>query len=108
MSLSVLLNALDGAAARQRRLLIMTTNHREKLEPALIRPGRIDLSLELNYADSKLTTHLFEFMYKPIGNAASLSKAETAEIKRAAREFAAIIPEREFSVAQITSYIQQN
>lgn len=28
----------------------MTTNHREKLDPALLRPGRADLHVELNYA----------------------------------------------------------
>ncbi|KGQ03266.1 hypothetical protein BBAD15_g11505 [Beauveria bassiana D1-5] len=33
---------------------------------------------------------------------------KTVEVERAAREFAAIIPEHEFSVAQIMSYIQRN
>ena len=54
MSLSGLLNALDGVASQEGRILIMTTNHIEKLDSALIRPGRIDLRLELNYADSEL------------------------------------------------------
>lgn len=108
VSLSGLLNTLDGVAAQQGRLLIMTTNHEEQLDPALIRPGRIDLKLELSYADSKLTANLFEFMYKPVEDVQSLNKDETAAIERAARDFAAIVPEHEFSVAQIMSYIQQN
>ncbi|KAM3551159.1 hypothetical protein MY1884_007858 [Beauveria asiatica] len=72
LSLSGLLNALDGVAAQQGRLLIMTTNHKENLDPALIRPGRIDLNLELTYANSELTANLFEFMYKPVGDTVSL------------------------------------
>ncbi len=67
VSLSGLLNALDGIASPEGRILIMTTNHVKKLDNALIRPGRIDLRLELNYADSGLTAKLFEFMYKPAG-----------------------------------------
>ena len=42
-TLSGLLNAIDGVAAPEGRLLVMTTNHPEHLDPALIRPGRIDL-----------------------------------------------------------------
>ncbi len=42
-TLSGLLNAIDGVAAPEGRLLVMTTNHPEHLDPALIRPGRIDV-----------------------------------------------------------------
>lgn len=42
-TLSGLLNAIDGVAAPEGRLLVMTSNHPEHLDPALIRPGRIDL-----------------------------------------------------------------
>jgi chaperone BCS1 len=108
VSLSGLLNALDGVASQEGRLLIMTTNHIEQLDNALIRPGRIDLRLELDYADSELAAQLFEFMYKPVGEAQPLSKEETLAVEGLAREFAAKIPEGKFSVAQIMSYIQQN
>ncbi|KAJ3494728.1 hypothetical protein NLG97_g3890 [Lecanicillium saksenae] len=108
LSPSGLLNAIDGVAAQQGRLLIMTTNHKEKLDPALIRPGRIDLNLELTYADAKATANLFEFMYKPVGGAAPLSKAESVAIERAAHEFAAIVPEHKFTVAEIMAHIRQN
>ncbi|KAJ7892609.1 P-loop containing nucleoside triphosphate hydrolase protein [Mycena leptocephala] len=39
LSLSGLLNALDGVAAAEGRILFATTNHLEKLDPALSRPG---------------------------------------------------------------------
>lgn len=42
LNLSVLLNVLDGILETPGRILIMTTNHPEKLDKALIRPGRID------------------------------------------------------------------
>ena len=42
VSFSGLLNALDGVGSGEGRLLFMTTNHREHLDPALVRPGRAD------------------------------------------------------------------
>ena len=47
--LSEILNALDGIVTIHGRLLITTTNHIEKLDEALIRPGRIDLCIEIGY-----------------------------------------------------------
>lgn len=42
LSLGGLLNAIDGVAASEGRILIMTTNYPERLDPALVRSGRID------------------------------------------------------------------
>lgn len=44
ISLSGLLNALDGVIAGEGRVVIMTTNHPEKLDAALTRSGRVDLT----------------------------------------------------------------
>ncbi len=46
VTLSGLLNAIDGAASAEGRLLIMTTNHPENLDSALLRPGRVDAKWE--------------------------------------------------------------
>ena len=43
LSFNGLLNALDGVGAQEGRLVFLTTNHIEKLDPALIRPGRCDV-----------------------------------------------------------------
>jgi SpoVK/Ycf46/Vps4 family AAA+-type ATPase len=43
ITLAALLNILDGVLECPGRILIMTSNHPEKLDPALIRPGRIDI-----------------------------------------------------------------
>lgn len=42
LNLAGLLNVLDGVVDTPERILVMTTNHPEKLDPALIRPGRVN------------------------------------------------------------------
>lgn len=49
ITLSGLLNALDGLGAREGRMLFITSNHPELLDPALIRPGRVDKQYHLEY-----------------------------------------------------------
>lgn len=46
-----LLNAIDGAATPEGRILIATTNRRDVLDKALIRPGRFDRQFEFTHAD---------------------------------------------------------
>lgn len=48
LNLSTLLNILDGVSAREGRIVFMTTNFIEHLDPALIRPGRIDAKFEID------------------------------------------------------------
>jgi mitochondrial chaperone BCS1 len=43
VTFSGLLNALDGVRSQEGRILFMTSNHREKLDPALLREGRCDM-----------------------------------------------------------------
>jgi mitochondrial chaperone BCS1 len=59
VSFSGLLNAIDGVAAQEGRALIMTTNHRERLDPALIRPGRADVHVELGTVGADAAARLF-------------------------------------------------
>merc|ERR1711941_184416 len=49
LNLAGLLNVLDGVVDSPGRILVMTTNHPEKLDPALIRPGRINQRLHMGY-----------------------------------------------------------
>lgn len=50
VTFSGLLNVLDGAATPDGRLTFQTTNHRDRLDPALIRPGRVDYELNFTFA----------------------------------------------------------
>ncbi|MCK5604264.1 AAA family ATPase [Candidatus Pacearchaeota archaeon] len=54
MGISEILNALDGVVISHGRTIVMTTNHIEKLDPALLRPGRVDLKLELGYVTGEV------------------------------------------------------
>merc|ERR1719199_2189083 len=47
LNLAGLLNVLDGVVDSPGRILVMTTNHPEKLDAALIRPGRINKRIHL-------------------------------------------------------------
>jgi len=60
-----LLNSIDGIAAPESgRLLFMTTNHIERLDPALIRPGRCDVKVEFTYATRQQMKGAFLHFYK--------------------------------------------
>ena len=43
-----LLNALDGVADPRGTVIFLTTNHKNRLDPALIRAGRCDVQVELS------------------------------------------------------------
>ena len=65
ISLSGLLNAIDGVASHEGRVLVMTTNCPEKLDEALIRPGRIDIKVGFTMATRSQISELFTRMYSP-------------------------------------------
>jgi chaperone BCS1 len=59
VTFSGLLNAIDGVAAGEGRILFATTNHIERLDPALIRPGRIDRKIFIGNASNNQAERLF-------------------------------------------------
>ncbi|KAI2485339.1 bcs1 atpase [Pyrenophora tritici-repentis] len=63
ISLAGLLNIIDGAASNEGRVLIMTTNYPEKLDSALIRPGRVDLQIKFTLATREQMQEIFRRMY---------------------------------------------
>lgn len=50
ISFSALLNALDGLSSPEGTMIMMTTNHPDRLDPALLRPGRVDVHARLGLA----------------------------------------------------------
>jgi hypothetical protein len=52
ITLSALLNHMDGAGSNHGRVFVMTTNHPEVLDAALVRPGRVDLKVHLGMCSS--------------------------------------------------------
>lgn len=51
--LSAILNVLCGIVPLNNIITIMTTNYKEKLEPALYRPGRVDVDVVIGYLDNQ-------------------------------------------------------
>lgn len=98
ISFSGLLNALDGVAAQEGRIVVLTTNHRQRLDAALIRPGRVDVEVELgNASAAQLQGLLLRFYpqartrgaelaaeYAQAGAAHALSPAQVQQILIAA------------------------
>lgn len=90
VSFSGLLNAIDGVASQEGRIFFMTTNHIEKLDPALIRPGRCDVKLELKRASKQQMERMFLRFYP---NEESL-----------AAQFASRLPSNELSMATLQGH----
>ena len=63
ITLSYLLNLFDGVLETPGRILIITTNHPEKLDAALKRAGRLDLHLHFDKCTSRTTVQIFEHFY---------------------------------------------
>ncbi|KAH8995383.1 mitochondrial chaperone BCS1 [Lactarius akahatsu] len=63
VTFSGFLNALDGVASGEERIIFLTTNHIERLDPALIRPGRVDLAALIDDADPEQAKTLFTNFY---------------------------------------------
>jgi chaperone BCS1 len=64
LTFSGMLNALDGVGNGTGQIFILTTNHREKLDPALIRNGRVDVHVEFKPATEEQMAGLFGQFYK--------------------------------------------
>jgi mitochondrial chaperone BCS1 len=90
LSFNGLLNALDGVTAQQGRMVFMTTNHLEKLDPALVRPGRCDLHLFVGNATQAQIKKMLERFYPNIPDAASL---------------AARLPDNTLSMARVQEFL---
>ena len=63
VTFSGLLNALDGVASAEERVIFLTTNHVSRLDDALIRPGRVDMAVRLGEADAYQIEQLWDRFY---------------------------------------------
>lgn len=59
LTLSDILNIIDGINETPGRILIISSNHYEKLDPALVRPGRIDHHIILGNASSETVREIY-------------------------------------------------
>lgn len=73
LTLSGLLNALDGVFSCHGRIMIMTTNHPEVLDSALLRPGRLDSKFLFDNCDRDQISGLYEMFFNVPANASQLA-----------------------------------
>ena len=59
LSISDVLTTLDGAREAPGRMFILTSNHPEVIDPAILRPGRVDVHARFTLADEKLIRSMF-------------------------------------------------
>lgn len=64
VTFSGLLNCLDGVASTEARILFMTTNYLDRLDPALIRPGRVDVKEYIGWCSPYQLEMMFLRFYK--------------------------------------------
>ena len=63
LTLSFILNIIDGIRETPGRIIIITSNHYKKLDEALVRPGRIDICLQMEKANIEIIKQMFDHFY---------------------------------------------
>ena len=76
MSLGALLECIDGLIEAPGRIIIMTTNHPDLLDPALRRPGRIDMEIEFKRLRRSDISLIFQQMFEDTPCDSSVSSSD--------------------------------
>ncbi|KAK4574065.1 hypothetical protein LTR86_001826 [Recurvomyces mirabilis] len=106
VTLSGLLNVLDGINSGEGRITIMTSNSPDSLDPALVRPGRIDDKILFGYASRQVAMKLFTHIFKKsVEELANGEVAGTHDYAALAKEFADSVPASELTPAEIQGYL---
>lgn len=83
----------------------MTCNNIDKIQPALLRPGRIDLKFKLDYAaPEQIRDTFWRFMNLDDETSLPLGPDERAKVEKIALEFEKRIPEYHVTTAEIQGY----
>lgn len=98
LTFSGLLNAFDGIAAQDGRLLFLTTNHPERLDGALIRPGRVDVKVHIGNASREQASRMFVRFYQDCG----------FKMEGWPHRFAEQIADGEFSMAELQGHLMRH
>lgn len=109
-TLSGLLNVLDGVTSQEGRIVLMTSNIADKLDEALVRPGRIDKMIFMGNIYGEAAEEMFLRMYAPDKNDAPNSAEPCADLaesdlKKLAADFRIKIPDNVFTPAQLQGYL---
>ncbi|KAF2817069.1 P-loop containing nucleoside triphosphate hydrolase protein [Mytilinidion resinicola] len=112
VTLSGLLNAIDGTTSQEGRVLIMTTNTPEKLDKALIRPGRIDQMVYFGPVTKKNAESIFMRMFSRDRNGDEEhaiwlvdTKLSEKDLREMAVEFSKKFPEGQITPAEVQGFL---
>ncbi len=107
LSLSDLLNTLNGVSSQEDRVLIITTNHIKYLNNALIRPNRVDRKILFHLADKNINSRFFYTIFKQLDEDRRTPETRVNDetVKRLANEFTTKIPKQIFNPAKIISFL---
>uniref|UniRef100_A0A914P0N4 ATPase AAA-type core domain-containing protein n=1 Tax=Panagrolaimus davidi TaxID=227884 RepID=A0A914P0N4_9BILA len=94
ITLSGLLNAIDGIASSEERILFMTTNYKEHLDCAIIRPGRIDYQVYLGHCKPEMVKKMFKRFFE------NVSEENIDKFSEATSKF-----EKTFSPAELQKHL---
>ncbi|OQV03771.1 hypothetical protein CLAIMM_08772 [Cladophialophora immunda] len=100
VTLSGLLNAIDGIGAPEGHILILTSNYADRLDPALTRPGRVDYRLRFDLATKEQAHNIFLRL-----QASDNPHEARVDMEEVARAFANKIPEAVLSPAEIQDFL---
>ncbi len=82
LSFSGLLNALDGVSSAEGRITFMTTNYVDRLDSALIRPGRVDVKKKIDFLSEFQVRKFFHRFYSGIQIESDLAKFEEKFVEK--------------------------
>lgn len=110
VTLSGLLNVIDGVGSEEGKLFFATTNYIDHLDPALLRPGRIDRKIQYKLATREQATALFLRFFPQSYITFEDSKVSSVDEKQSrlgelAKTFSQGVPEYEFSTAELQGYL---
>ena len=63
LSLGFILNLLDGVKETPGRIVVITSNHIDKIDPALKRPGRIDLHIKMQSINFNILNQMYNYYF---------------------------------------------
>lgn len=92
ITLDDILNLWDGIRENTGRIMIITTNHYDRLDPALIRPGRIDMALNLGNATRSTIAEMYLHYYG--------TEIDPNDL--------ALVPDRFYSPAEVINFYVSN
>ncbi|KAI0191348.1 P-loop containing nucleoside triphosphate hydrolase protein [Astrocystis sublimbata] len=102
VSMSALLNVIDGASTQEGRVLFITTNNRDELDGALVRKGRIDREVRLGEVDKDMAQELFLLIF---GLDAQPKEDMHPQLAAKAIQFGEQVPAGTYTAAQIISFL---